>query len=98
MRIDSTHEACGQSLRADLARHLRVHLERFFQPLGGVAEAAADLDAFRHLVVVVVGGAEVGEHFFGVVEIGDGGRRMRFAGPKDAFGRHCQVGAPAMVA
>ncbi len=32
-------------------------------------------------------GAEVGGHFFGVVEVGYGGGEMRLAGQKDAFGR-----------
>jgi hypothetical protein len=38
-------------------------------------------------------GAKVCGHFFGVVEVGDGGGEMRLAGQKDAFRRRCQIGA-----
>src|SRR3546814_7230158 len=42
--------------------HLRIHLEQFFQPLGVIAESATDIDAFKHLVVATMGGAEVFGH------------------------------------
>ncbi len=78
---------------AHLCRHLRVHLEQFFQPLGVVLEAAADIDAFQHLVVAVMRGAKVVGHLCGVIEIGDGGGEMRLARQQDVFGSSGQVGA-----
>src|SRR3546814_9398448 len=70
--------------------HLRIHLEQFFQPLGVIAESATDIDAFKHLVVALMGGAEV----FGnialavsyLVEIDVGGGEMRLARQQNVFG------------
>ncbi len=75
--MNSTYGPRGQSACAHLRGHLRIHLEQLFQPLGVVAEAAADIDAFQHLVIALMRGAEVGGHFFGIAEVGDGG------------GKHC---------
>lgn len=63
MRIHSAHTQIDQRLSAHLRRHPPVHLEQFFRPVGVVAEAAANVDTFQHLVVVVVRSAEVGGHF-----------------------------------
>lgn len=37
--------------------------------------------------------AQVGEHFFGVPEVRDGGGEMHLAGQKDTFGRRYQISA-----
>ena len=63
MRIHSAHTQIDQRLCAHLRRHLPVLSKQFFQPLDVVAEAAADVDTFQHLVVVIVRSAEVGGHF-----------------------------------
>src|SRR5690606_15032455 len=74
-----------------LGGHLGVEGEKGFEALGVVFEAAADVDAFESLVVAVVGGAQIGRHFVGIVEIGDGGGEMRLAGEQDVFRATRQV-------
>ena len=40
----------------------------------------------KRFVVAVMGGAQVGGHLLGVVEIGDGRGKMRLAGQQDVLG------------
>ena len=72
--------------------HLGVKLEQLFQPLGVVAEAAADIDALKHLVVALMRLAQIGGHVLGIIEIGDGRRKMRLARQQDVLGAAGQVG------
>ena len=71
--------------------HLRVQLEQLLQPLRIVPEASADVNALKHLVVTVVGGAEILRHAVSSVEIGDRGRKVRFPRQKDVLGGGGQV-------
>ena len=80
-------------LACSLSRgHLGVKLEQLFQPLGIVAEAAADIDALQHLVVALMRLAQVGGHVLGIIEIGDRRREMRLARQQDVLGAAGQVG------
>ena len=63
-----------------------------FQTFGVVFEAAADVDALKGFVVGLVCGAEVAwQAFLGVVEFGQGGGEMGFAGEQDVLGAAGQV-------
>lgn len=79
-------------MRRHLCRHLRIHLEQFFEAFGVVAEASADVDAFEGLVVAVVGLPQVFGHGVWFVEVGDGGGEMRLASQQDILGAAGQVG------
>ncbi len=76
---------CGLLRCGGVGGHFGVELEEFFEALGVVLEAAAEVDALQGLVVALVGGAEVGGHFFRVVEVGDGRREMRLQRQQDAL-------------
>ena len=89
MRSPPPLRLLGRSVRCG---HLGVQLEQLFQPLGVVAEAAADVDALQHLVVALVRLAQVGGHIVGIVEIGDRRREMRLARQQDVLGAAGQVG------
>ena len=73
-------------------RHLRIKLKQFFQPLGVVLETATDVDALQHFVVALVGVTQVVRHGLRVVQVGDRGGEVRFAGQQDVFGAGSQVG------
>src|SRR5882757_4389759 len=70
---------------------LGVEFKQLFQPFGVVAKAAADVDALKHLVVAVMGFAQVGGHRLGVVEISDCRGKMRLACQQNVFGAVGQV-------
>ena len=59
-------------LKGEVTENVGTHVDSHSlrQPLGVVAEGAAYVDAFEYFVVAGVGGAQVGGHGFGVVEVG----------------------------
>ena len=75
-----------------LCSHFALEGEEFFQALGVVFEAAADVDAFQDFVVAFVRVAQVFRHRAGGVEVGDGFREVHFAGKKNGGGAFRQVG------
>src|SRR3546814_12554246 len=76
------------------AGHFGVEFEQFFEALGVVFEAAADVDAFEDLVVAIMRVAEVFGHLLRIVALGDGLGEMRLAGEEDVL---CAAGQVAFV-
>src|SRR3546814_14295069 len=94
MRIsDWSSDVCSSDLRccprlpflrrSRRCGHLGIEVEQLFQPLGIVAKPPPDIDAFQHLVVALMGFAQIGGHLFGVIKVGDSGRKMRLARQQD---------------
>src|SRR3546814_1712324 len=67
------------------AGHFGVEFEQFFEALGVVFEAAADVDAFEDLVVAIMRVAVGFGHLLRIVELGDGLGEMRLAGAADVL-------------
>lgn len=65
--------------------HLGIQLKQLLEPFGVVFETATDVDALQHFIVAFVGGAKVIRHGVGIVEVGNGGGKMCFAGQQNVF-------------
>ena len=70
---------------------LGVEVEQLFQPLGIVLEATTDVNALQHLVVAIMRRTQVGGHGVGIVEIGDGGRKVVLSRQQDVLGTTREV-------
>src|SRR3546814_14344483 len=67
------------------AGHFGVEFEQFFEALGVVFEAAADVDASEDLVVAIMRVAEVLGYLLRNGELGDGIGAMRLASEEDVL-------------
>ena len=67
-------------------RHFGVEIKQFFQPFGIIFETTTNVDAFQYLIVLSVGIAQIGGHFFWVVQVGNCGGEMGFPCQQDVLG------------
>src|SRR3546814_11309675 len=63
--------------------HLGVEIKQLLQSFGVVLEATTDIDTLQHFIVVLVGTAKVLRHGVWVIQVGDGGGEVCFAGQQN---------------